>query len=132
MGCQAMAFMRAFVFRAALAVALTPLVAFADDAADQHAQDELANAQAQWDLATQQVSDLEQQANQSAANERMIALLHSQALRQQQLNNTSNAAAMDQIAVALGDAARASGDLNARNELAIAQLKSAALIVTAD
>ena len=39
---------------------------------------------------------------------------------------------MEEIANALANAARADGDLNARNELAIAQIKAASLIAIAD
>jgi hypothetical protein len=109
-----------------------PLAALAADTAPEHAQAELANGQAQWDLAQQTVSTMEQQATQSAANERMIAQLRSQALRERQLNNVSNAIAMEQIASALANAARNSGDVNARNELGIAQIKAAGLVSIAD
>jgi len=126
-----MTLIRAFVCSAALAVALTPFAASADTSAE-HAQAELANGQAQWDLAQQQASDIEQQASLSAANERMIAQLRSQAFRERQLSNTSNALAMEQIASALANAARNSGDLNARNELGIAQIKAAGLVAIAD
>ncbi len=127
-----MTLIRAFVCSAALAVALTPFAALAADTSPDHLQAELANGQAQWDLAQQQVSDMEQQANQSASNERMIALLRSQSLRERQLSNTSNAIAMEQIASALANIARNSGDLNARNELGIAQIKAAGLVAIAD
>lgn len=128
-----MALLRAFVCIAALAVALTPLAALADETeTTEHLEAELANGQAQWDLAQQQVTEIEQQANQSAANERMIALLRSQALREQQLNNVSNAIAMEQLAAALANAARAEGEAGARNELGIAQMKAATMVSIAD
>jgi uncharacterized surface anchored protein len=127
-----MSLIRALVCGAALAVALAPLAALAADTAPEHLQAELANGQAQLDLAQQTVSSLEQQANLSAANERMIAQLRSQALRERQLNNVSNALAMEQIAAALANSARSSGDLNARNELGIAQIKAAGLVSIAD
>jgi len=127
-----MTLIRAFVCSAALAVALTPFAASAADTTPEHAQAELANGQAQWDLAQQQASDIEQQANLSAANERMIAQLRSQAFRERQLSNVSNAMAMEQIASALANAARSNGDLNARNELGIAQIKAAGLVAIAD
>jgi hypothetical protein len=95
-------------------------------------QAELANAQAQWDLAVEQVGEMRAEGNASAANERMIALLRSEALRESQLGEVVNATAMEQIASALANQARASGDMNARNELAIAQIKAATLIAHAD
>src|SRR5262249_16012279 len=87
--------------------------------------------QAQLANAEQQVSDLQADAQQSAANERMIALLKSEKLRQIRLNNLDNGNALEEIAAALANAARAQGDLNAQNELQIAQIKAAALIVNA-
>src|SRR5262249_15836477 len=109
-----------------LVMALAPLAAYADESAD-HAQAELANGEAQYGLAVQQSENLRTQAQDSASNERMIALLRSEALRQRQLNLVSNANAMEQIASALANAARAKGDVNARNELLIAQNQAAAL-----
>src|SRR6266851_6895390 len=127
-----MTLIRAFVCSAALAVALTPFAALAADTTPDHLQAELANGQAQWDLAQQQATDIAQQATLSAANERMIAVLRSQSLREKQLGNVSNAIAMEQIAAALANSARNSGDLNARNELGIAQIKAAGLMAIAD
>jgi len=126
-----MGLIRAIVFSATLAVALAPLAALADTTPE-HAQAELANGNAQWDLAQQQVSDLQRQANDSAANERMIALLRSEALRQRSLNMIANSTAMEEIAAALANAARANGDFNAQNELGIAQIKAAALVANVD
>ena len=126
-----MSLIRVVVFSAAVAVALSPLVALADNSTT-HQQAELANGEAQFTLAQQQAQDMDQQAQLSAANERMIALLKSEALRQRQLSLVSNATAMEQIAAALANAARADGDLNARNELGIAQMKAAGLIAVAD
>lgn len=117
---------------AALAVAMLPLAAFADDTSPDHLQAELANGEAQFAIAQQDAVDMQAQADRDAANERMIALLHSEALRQRQLNLTANGRAMEEIAAALANAARAGGDLNARNELAIAQNKAAVLIAIAD
>jgi hypothetical protein len=122
---------RAIVCCASLAVALAPLAAFADTSPS-HAQDEVANGQAQLLQAQQQVSAMQADAQQSAANERMIGLLRSEAMRQLQLNNVANGNALEQIAAALANAARANGDMNARNELAIAQLKAAALLSNVD
>ncbi len=123
--------LRAIVCTAALAVALTPFAAFADATSD-HMQAELANGEAQWAIAQQQVSDLQTQALQSAANERMIALLRSEAARERQLNLVANANAMEAIAASLANAARTNGDLNAQNELAIAQNRAQALLVNVD
>jgi hypothetical protein len=117
---------------ATLVFALTPLAAFADSSTVTHKQAEVANGQAQLIDAEQQVSDMAAEAQQSAANERMIALVKSESLRQLQLNNVANGNALEQIAAALANAARANGDLNAQNELQIAQLKAAALTANAD
>jgi hypothetical protein len=87
---------------------------------------------AQWDLAVGQAGEMQTQANQSAANERMIALLQSEALRERQLNQVANATAMEQIAMALSNSARANGNLNAQNELGIAQIRAAGLIASTD
>jgi len=127
-----MTLIRAFVCSAALAVALAPFAALAVDTSPEHLQAELANGQAQYDLAQQTATDIAQQATLSAANERMIAQLRSQAFRERQLSNVSNAIAMEQIAAALANSARNSGDLNARNELGIAQIKAAGLMAIAD
>src|SRR5207248_6439730 len=51
---------------------------------------------------------------------------------EKQLQTSANASAMEQIASALANAARAQADVNARNELGIAQIKAAALVSTAD
>jgi hypothetical protein len=123
--------LRALVCCASLFVALAPLAAFADNSTS-HQEAEVANGQAQLANAQQDVSDMQAQAQRSAANERMIALLKSEALRQLQLNNVANGTAIEQIAAALANAARARGDLNAQNDLIIAQTKAAALIATAD
>jgi hypothetical protein len=53
-------------------------------------------------------------------------------MRERQLSLVSNATAMEQIAAALANAVRADGDLNARNELGIAQIKAARLVSIAD
>jgi hypothetical protein len=127
-----MTLLRVLVCSAALAIALTPLAALAADDSPEHMQAELANGQAQWDLALGQVSELQQEANQSAANERMIALLRSQSLRERQLDQVANATALEDVASALANQARADGVMNARNELAIAQIRAAGLIARAD
>ena len=115
-----------------LALALTPVAAFADAASADHTQAELLNAQAQLQLAQQQAMAIQDQANLSAMNEREIALLKSEALRQRELDNANNATALEQIASSLASAIRAQGQANAQNELAIAQLKAAALTAKAD
>jgi hypothetical protein len=65
-------------------------------------------------------------------NNRMIALLESEALRQHQLDNSANGRAIEQVTRALANAARQQGDLNARNELGIAQIKAGILVAHAD
>jgi hypothetical protein len=122
---------RALLCGAALVASLAPLAAYADNSKS-HAQDEVINGQAQLADAQQQVADMQAQAQESAANSRMIALLHSEALRQTQLNNVANGNAMEQIASALADATRAQGDVNAQNELEIAQQRAAALLANVD
>ncbi|HEY0583236.1 MAG TPA: hypothetical protein VGE94_13715, partial [Chloroflexota bacterium] len=96
-----MAIFRAIVLGAALTLAVTPVAAMAADTSFEHTQAELANGFAQLDLTQQQVADLQRQANLAAANERMIALLRSQAQRERQLNLVANATAMEEIAAAL-------------------------------
>ena len=123
--------LRLIVCCASLVVALAPLAAFADNSTS-HEQDELANGEAQLVDAEQQVSDMQAQAQQSAANERMISVIKSEALRQNQLENVANGNALESIASALADATRAQGDVNAQNELQIAQMKAATLVATAD
>lgn len=123
---------RLLVWGAALTVALMPLAAFAADTSPDHLQAELANGQAQFGIAQDDAVALQAQADRAAANDRMIALLRSEARRQTELNLVANGRAMEEIANALANAARANGDLNARNELAIAQIKAASLVAIAD
>jgi hypothetical protein len=120
--------MRGLVCTFGLVIALAPMATFAANDPDTS----FANAQAQMQLAQQRAADLQADADLSAQNSRMIALLQSQALRQQQVDTMANATAMDQISAALADSARAQGDVNARNALAIAQIKAAALVTQAD
>jgi hypothetical protein len=127
-----MSLIRAFVFSAAVAVALAPLAALAADTSPTHTSDELANGQAQWDLAQQQIGQFQTDANKAAQNERMIALLRSEASRQRQLNLTANANAMEEIAASLANAARLGGEMNAMNSLGIAQGRAAMLVSTLD
>jgi len=116
---------------ASLVLALVPVGAFAKTT-PQHAQDELTNGQAQLADAQTLVAELQQQALQSADNSRMIALLHSEAMRQEQLNNVANGAALQDIANALAQSMRDQGQLNAQNDLQIAQNRAATLITIAD
>src|SRR5919206_3292780 len=109
-----MALIRAFVFSAAVAVALAPIATFAQQSTD-HPLAELANGEAQWNQALDQVSQIQAEANASAQNERMIAVLKSEALREKQLNEVANGNALEALAASLANAARADGDLNARN-----------------
>src|ERR671933_763453 len=115
-----MAAIRALLCCAALVLATTPAT-FAADTSPTHAADELANGLAQFDVAQQEALDLEQEAQLSAANERMIMILKSEALRQRQLDLAANAIGMEDVAAALANAARAEGELSAKNDLAIAQ-----------
>jgi hypothetical protein len=112
-------------------LALVPVGAFADSS-HTHRQAELSNAQAQLQLAQLQATDIASLSAQSAANEREIAFLKSEAMRQAELNNTANANALEQIANSLAAAIRLEGDANARNELAILQIKAGLLIGKAD
>src|SRR5262249_32991304 len=121
--------LRALVCSLGLGIALSPVAAFAETS--DHAPGEGAHGVAQLQQAQQTVTDMQDQASLSAANDRMIGVLQSEALRERQLNMTANANAMEQIASALANAARAQGDVNARNELGIAQIKAAALVSTA-
>jgi len=125
--------LRAIVCCASFVVALAPLAAFADSSnSTAHEQAEVANGQAQLSNTQQQVSDMQAQAEQSAANERMIAQLKSESLRQIQLNNVANGNALEQIAASLANATRNQGEVNAQNELGIAQIKAQALVANAD
>jgi hypothetical protein len=114
-----------------LVLALAPGAAFASAAKD-HKQSEVVNAEAQLVLAQQQATDFANAAAQEGVNAREIAFLRSESMRQLQLNNAANAQALDQIATSLAAAIRSQGDMNARNEMAILQIKADALIVKAD
>jgi hypothetical protein len=122
---------RALVCCAAFGVALMPLAAFADEG-DTHAQNELINAEAQYTQAQQTAADMQAQAQASATNERMIALLKSEALRERQLDLVTNADAMEQLAIDLANATRAQGNVDANNEFAIAQAHAATLVANVD
>jgi hypothetical protein len=123
--------MKSAVCIVALALSLAPMATFASTTSD-HSQAELANAEAQLSLAQQQASDIANQAAQSATNERQIAVDQSTALRQSQLDNVANAAALQQLAAQLADQLRTQGDANARNELAILQIKAGVIVAKAD
>jgi hypothetical protein len=114
-----------------LVLALAPAGAFAETARDHH-RAELLNAQAQLGLAEQQAVDIANLSALSAANEREIAFLKSEALREAQLSNSANAIALEQIANALAQAIRDQGTVNAQNEMAILQIKAGTLIAKAD
>src|SRR5919201_6312728 len=123
---------QALAFVTALGVALTPFAALAQDNTPEHQQAELANGFAQWDQAQQQVQDLQAEASRAAQNERMIAVIKSESMRELRLNNIANGNALEQIAASLAAAARSDGEVNARNSLAIAQNKAAALLVNVE
>jgi hypothetical protein len=123
--------LRALACGVALVVALLPLAASADTET-MHMQDELANANAQFELAVQEAQEIRAEAALSAENERMIALLDSEAIRLRQLDLVANATALEGISRALATAARAQGNMNAQNELIIAQGAAAVLIAKAD
>jgi hypothetical protein len=127
-----MAPFRVLVCAGALVVALSPLAAFAANDTPAHLQDELANSQAQLSLAQQDAASLQVQAQDEATNERTIALLRSLALRERQLNLVANANAMEQIAAALANAARESGNAGALNDLEVARIQAAALLANVD
>jgi hypothetical protein len=122
---------RVVMLSAALALTLTPLATLAQTTPE-HRQAELANGFAQWDDAQQQVIEIQDESNRAAQNERMIALLRSSAMRERQLNQLSNANAMEQLAAALANGARQEGDLNASNAIGIAQIRALVLVAKAD
>jgi len=127
-----MARIRAIVFVATLAMALTPFAALAQDNTEEHQQAELANGFAQFDQAQDMVGQIQEEANRSAQNERMIAVLKSEAMRERQLSLVSNANAIEEIAAGLATAFRNEGNNNARNSLAIAQGQAAVLLAKVD
>jgi len=127
-----MRLIRAFVFLATLAIALAPFAAFAADDTPDHLQAELANGYAQLDVAQQQALSIQADANASAQNERMIAVLKSASMRERQLNNSANAAALDDIANSLASAARNQGMSDASNSLAIANNQITVLLANVD
>jgi len=123
---------RVLVCTVGLVISLAPMAATAQDLSAEHLAAELANANAQMQGALAQADSIEAQTQLNVANDRMIALLNSEELRQHQLDNSANGMAIEQITRALANAARQQGDFNARNELGIAQIKAAALVEHAD
>jgi len=113
-------------------IALAPVAASAQDLSAEHLAAELANANAQMQGAMEQADAIEAQTQLNMANDRVIALLDSETLRQHQLDNSANGMAIEQITRALANAARQQGDFNAQNELGIAQIKAAVLVEHAD
>jgi len=132
MGNQEMTQIRVLVCSLGLVMALAPtLGAYADTSSD-HLQAELANAAAQYELALQQANGIQAQSVLNMENERMIAFLQSEAMRQKQLELSSNGNAIEGIAATLANAARRDGDFNARNELIILQNRAAVMVAKAD
>src|SRR6266508_1358993 len=86
--------LRVLVLCVGLVIALAPMAAVAADDTD-HMAAELANASAQYQLALQQADDINAETELNMANDRMIALLQSQALRQHQLDGTANGNAIE-------------------------------------
>jgi len=127
-----MTLIRAFVFLATFAIALAPFAVFAADDSPEHLQAELANGYAQLDGARAQANSIQADANASAQNERMIAVLKSESMRERQLNNAANANALDEIANTLADAARNQGMADSRNSLAIANNQITTLLANVD
>jgi len=123
--------MKSAVCAVALALSLAPMATFASTSKD-HSQSELANAEAQLSQAQQQAVDIANQAAQSATNERQIAIDQSELLRESQLDEVANAGALQQLAAQLADQLRIQGDQNARNELAILQIKAGVIVAKAD
>lgn len=121
--------LRGVICGLAVALALVPMGALASTP---HSQSELANARAQLAAAQLEVDALAAQGVFDGMNARQIAFAKSELLRQKQLDDSANAAALQQLAGDLAAQIRASGDANARNELAILQIKAATLIVKAD
>jgi hypothetical protein len=125
--------LRSAVCVVALVISLAPVSsAFAVDQSIEHLQAELANAKAQKEIAVDESNEIMQDGQLSAANERMIALLDSEAFRLRQLDLVANASAIEDISRALANAMRMSGDANAKNELLIAQFRASVLLAKAE
>jgi len=127
-----MTLLRAFVFLATVAVAFAPFAALAADNTPEHLQDELANAYAQLGDAQAQANSIQGDASASAQNERMIAVLKSESIRERQLSNSANANALDEIANSLASAARNQGIADSQNSLAIANNQITVLLANVD
>jgi hypothetical protein len=123
---------RALAVSLAAAAALLPMTALAVDQSEEHLRAEFANAIAQQQIAVEEAADLREQGELNMDNERMIALLDSEAARQRQLGLVANGNAIEEISRALANSFRLQGDLSARNELIIAQGKAAVLLAKAD
>src|SRR4051812_8500493 len=76
-------FFRTVVFSAALTASLAPLTVLAQVSSEQHQQNEVVNAQAQFQQAHEQATSLQGEGNLSAQNERLIAALKAEAMRVQ-------------------------------------------------
>lgn len=122
---------RGLVCCVGLVVALMPLGAFAQTVPT-HSQEELANAAAQLVLAQSMADQINAGGTLSAANDRMIALNQSTAMREDALGESANGNAIEQITKGLANFARSQGDVNARNELLILQGRAAILVSKAD
>jgi hypothetical protein len=123
---------RGLALSLAVVAALLPMTALAVDQSEEHLRAEFANAIAQKEIAVEQSNELQELGQQNMANERMIALLDSEAARQRQLGLVSNGNAIEEISKALANTFRLQGDLNARNELIIAQGRATVLVSKAE
>jgi len=127
-----MTLIRVLVCSVGLVIALAPtMAAFAESDSD-HLQAELANASAQYQLALEQSASVQHDGVLSQENERMIAFLQSEGMRQKQLEVSANGNAIEGIAATLANAARSQGDVNARNELMILQNRASIMVAHAD
>jgi len=123
---------RGLISGVALVIALAPMSALAADTSTEHLQAELQNAHAQGQLAIVEAAQIQLQGHRSSENEFTMAQLESEAHRLRQLDLVANANAIEQITKALALGYRVQGDLNARNELIIAQGKAAILLNKAE
>jgi len=123
---------RALVCSVGLVIALAPASGAFADSDSEHLQAELTNAAAQYQMALDQAAAAQHDGLLSQENERMIAFLQTEALRQKQLDVSSNGNAIEHVAATLANAERAKGDMNARNELIILQNKAAVMVAHAD
>lgn len=124
--------LRGIVCGVALVVALAPMSALAADTSTEHLQAELANANELHRLSIAEAAAIQKEGGISAENERVIAMLESEAFRLRQLDLVANATAIEQISKALALTYRVGGELNARNELIIAQGRAAVLVNKAE